>query len=89
LLYSHHSQTNLEKIPAQFAALNPQLTGSQPIDFRYAATASTPAVVHIKSIIKAAPVAQNNRRRDPMQDFFGDNFLNISMGKTLINKEIK
>jgi serine protease Do len=86
-LYNHFvvqpyiTQSNLDKVPAQFVGLMPSSSGSQPIDFRYAATASTPAVVHIKSTIKATPIVQNNRRRDPMQDFFGDEFFQYFHGQ--------
>src|SRR5688500_1562460 len=57
-------------IPARLAAYSSN--ASQPIDFRYAAATSTPSVVHIKSTFKAEKVS--SRGRDPLQDFFGNDF---------------
>jgi Do/DeqQ family serine protease len=50
----------------------------QPADFRYAASVTTPTVVHIKSTYKADPV--NFRGRDPFRDFFGDDFFRYFYG---------
>ena len=61
-----------EKTPAHYAYM-PLANATQPADFRFAASVATPAVVHIKSLIKAEPAAVH-RGRDPMQDFFGNNF---------------
>lgn len=52
-------------------------SSSQPIDFRYAAAASTPCVVHVKSTFKAEPVAMRGGRP---QDLFGDDFFQFFQG---------
>lgn len=44
---------------------------AQPIDFRFAASTSTPSVVHIKSTFKAE---RPTSYQDPFQDFFGNDF---------------
>ncbi|MFN8310823.1 MAG: Do family serine endopeptidase [Chitinophagales bacterium] len=78
-VYKHTNQesqvqaVNLVRTPAHYASLPAYSHSTQPVDFRYAASVATPAVVHIKSIIKAEQVAMR-RGRDPLQDFFGDNF---------------
>lgn len=59
----------VEQAPAQLASFSSSTT-IQPADFRYAATVSTPTVVHIKSVYKAEPVSYKGR--NPFQDFFGD-----------------
>jgi Do/DeqQ family serine protease len=59
---------------ASMALMN--TTTSQPIDFRYAAAASTPCVVHVKSTFKAEPVSLRNRQ----QDQFGDQFFQFFHG---------
>lgn len=78
-LYSHYHTNTVAANqaspapPSHFVSLPMAVNSAQPVDFRYAAAVATPAVVHIKSTIKAAPVAMR-RGRDPFQDFFGDNF---------------
>jgi serine protease Do len=57
--------------PARLAAYTDAKTGLQPIDFRYAAAASTPCVVHITSTFKAERTAYN---QDPFGGLFGNNF---------------
>ncbi|MBL0308644.1 MAG: hypothetical protein IPP77_02855 [Bacteroidetes bacterium] len=43
----------VEKTPVQLAAYSPPVGGNtQPVDFRFAAAASTPCVVHIKCTTK-------------------------------------
>lgn len=64
---------------AKFASLPYPANSSQPIDFRYAASVSTPAVVHIKSTVEVEPVSYR-RQRDPMQDFFGEDFFQYFHG---------
>src|SRR5690606_14176119 len=49
-------------------------------DFRYAASAATPSVVHVKSVVKVAPVSMQGRR-DPFRDFFGDDFYQYFHGQ--------
>lgn len=48
--------------------------GGGPVDFTEAATTATPAVVHIKTKIKAKEVSNNlPQRSNPFSDLFGDN----------------
>lgn len=69
------------KLPANYAAFYENGTnGSQlPVDFTAAATASTPAVVHIKTKINARTVT-NQRQRSPFSDLFGDDFFGEFFG---------
>ncbi|MCW3125174.1 MAG: degQ [Bacteroidetes bacterium] len=60
---------------ASMAMMN--TSSSQPIDFRYAASASTPCVVHVMSTFKAEPVAMKGRQP---QDLFGDDFFQFFHG---------
>jgi Do/DeqQ family serine protease len=53
-------------------------SSAQPIDFRYAAAASTPCVVHVKSIIKAERVAY--QRGISPQELFGNDFFQFFQG---------
>jgi len=65
--------------PARLASL-PLMNSSsaQPIDFRYAAAASTPCVVHVKSVFKAEKVAY---QKSPFpQDMFGNDFFHFFQG---------
>ena len=56
--------------PAKFTAFNSPKTEMQPIDFRYAAAASTPCVVHIKSSYKQHKTAYHGNSNDPMNELF-------------------
>lgn len=63
------SQSNLA---AKFAAFNPDnFKGVGPVDFRYAAAITTPAVVHIETTY--APKNTGNDY-NPFKDFFGNDF---------------
>jgi Do/DeqQ family serine protease len=68
----------VQQMPARLAAHSVVAT-TQPIDFRYAASSATSSVVHVKSTYKpqAAPGA---RGRNPLQDFFGDDFFQFFHG---------
>lgn len=69
----------VEKLPVKYTSLSAEAVGAlQPVDFRYAASAATPSVVHIKSAFKIEPVRYN--QRDPMRDFFGDDFFRFFQG---------
>lgn len=59
---------------AAFTATN----STQPVDFRFAAAASTPSVVHIKSTFKAEKASYGYS--DPFRDFFGDDFFKYFHG---------
>lgn len=79
---THQVATIDNQTKASFAYLPSPKNTSQPIDFRYAAAAATPFVVHVKSTIKAEPVAfRGGRGRDPLQDFFGDDFSQFFHGQ--------
>jgi serine protease Do len=60
---------------ASMAMMN--TSSAQPIDFRYAASASTPCVVHVKSTFKTEPVSMRGGRQ---QDLFGDDFFQFFHG---------
>ncbi len=70
------------KLPANYASFNQSASGSgnvYPIDFTAAATAATPAVVHIKTKINARTVTQQ-APRSPFADLFGDDFFGDFFG---------
>ncbi len=71
------------KLPANYASFNQQEGGGNgvyPVDFTAAATAATPAVVHIKTKINARTVTQQGRR-SPFADLFGDDFFGEFFGE--------
>ncbi len=62
------------KIPANYASFNEEGNNNikgAPVDFTAAATAATPAVVHIKTKIGAKTVT--GKKSNPFGDLFGDN----------------
>ena len=64
--------------PANYAGFNEQnFQAPYQIDFTAAATAATPAVVHIKTKINSRTVVTQNR--SPFADFFGDDFFGGEM----------
>ena len=83
-VYNHYfapvpTITYVAQAPVARLAAYSSSTTSQPIDFRYAAAAATPGVVHVKSTFKAAPVAMK-RGRDPFQNYLGDDFFQFFQG---------
>ncbi len=61
------------KLPVNYAGFFDKFSeDAGPVDFSPAATAATPGVVHIKTKTKARQVTNNNPRRNPFSDFFGD-----------------
>ena len=72
--------TYVEQTPTTRLAAYSTVSNAQPIDFRYAAAAATPGVVHVKSTFKASPVAMR-RGRDPFQNLFGDDFYQYFQGQ--------
>lgn len=68
----------IENTPAYLTSGYMASKASQPIDFRYAAAAATPAVVHVKSKIKTDMAAM--RGSDPFKDMFGDDFFQFFQG---------
>jgi Do/DeqQ family serine protease len=73
---------NSGKLPANYASFNQTKPGGNvyPIDFTSAATAATPAVVHIKTKINARTVTQQ-MPRSPFADLFGDDFFGDFFGE--------
>jgi Do/DeqQ family serine protease len=69
------------KLPANYAGFfeDGNGAGQLPVDFTAAATASTPAVVHIKTKINARTVT-NQRQRSPFSDLFGEDFFGDFFG---------
>lgn len=71
------------KLPANYASFSQENSGTNngvyPIDFTAAASAATPAVVHIKTKINARTVTQQGRR-SPFADLFGDDFFGDFFG---------
>jgi Do/DeqQ family serine protease len=74
----HNSSTGIQqdngKLPVNYAGFFDKEGNVPvgPVDFTAAATASTPAVVHIKTHTKERQVANNNKRKNPLSDLFGD-----------------
>ncbi len=69
------------KVPVNYAGFfgnNNNPTG--PVDFTAAATSATPAVVHIKTKIKARQVSNNQRQRNPFGDMFGGDMFDDFFG---------
>lgn len=73
--------TSGNKPPANYASFTQNKAGSAvyPVDFSAAATAATPAVVHIKTKINARTVTQE-QPRSPFADLFGDDFFGEFFG---------
>ena len=58
------------------------VTAGGQVDFTAAASAATPAVVHIKTKIKARTVSNSNtQRRNPFADIFGDDVFGDMFGQ--------
>jgi serine protease Do len=64
------------KLPVNYAGFFDNKNAPAPVvDFTPAATAATPAVVHIKTVTKAKQVSGNTQKqRNPFSDLFGDEF---------------
>ena len=66
-------QQDSGKLPVNYAGFfDKENVPAGPVDFTAASTAATPAVVHIKTRTKEKQVTNNNRRRSPFGDLFGD-----------------
>jgi Do/DeqQ family serine protease len=70
------------KLPVNYAGFfDKDNTPATVVDFTPAATAATPAVVHIKTKTKARQVTNNvPRQRNPFSDFFGDDMFEDFFG---------
>ncbi|MEP6846049.1 MAG: Do family serine endopeptidase [Panacibacter sp.] len=70
---SYGVQQESGKLPVNYAGFFDKDNGTAgPVDFTAAATASTPAVVHIKTRTKEKQVSNSSRRKNPLSDLFGD-----------------
>ncbi len=68
------------KSPANYAAFKSGgAVSGMPLDFTAAASAATPAVVHIKTKI-SSKVVQGRQQRSPFADLFGDDFFGDFFG---------
>ncbi len=79
------------KIPANYAGFfddGKNASQSLPVDFTAAASAATPAVVHIKTRIGARTVINNNPMRSPFADLFGDGFMDDFFGNSQRSMQI-
>ncbi len=78
----------VEQTPVKYTSFSTDVVGAlQPVDFRYAAATTTPSVVHIKSAFKVEQVRFN--QRDPMRDFFGDDFFRFFHGPSPMQNQPK
>jgi S1-C subfamily serine protease len=70
------------KLPVNYAGFFDKNNAPTPVvDFTPAATAATPAVVHIKTVTKAKQMSGNSQRqRNPFSDLFGDDMLDDFFG---------
>lgn len=71
---SNNAFESANQLPANYANLFQGNAPSSTVDFTPAASAASPAVVHIKTKTNAKQVQQNGqqRQRNPFFDFFGD-----------------
>lgn len=71
---SYYAFESSNQLPANYANLFQGNAPSSTVDFTPAASAASPAVVHIKTKTNAKQVQQNGqpRQRNPFFDFFGD-----------------
>ncbi|HVZ25008.1 MAG TPA: trypsin-like peptidase domain-containing protein, partial [Sediminibacterium sp.] len=79
------------KVPVNYAGFfgNNNNNAGSPIDFTPAATAATPAVVHIKTKTKARQVSNSSQQRfrNPFSDLFGDDFGDFFGGPRMIPEQ--
>jgi Do/DeqQ family serine protease len=70
------------KLPVNYAGFYDNKNAPTPVvDFTPAATAGTPAVVHIKTVTKAKQMSNNSQRqRNPFSDLFGDDVFDDFFG---------
>lgn len=86
--YSKYEQSQMAgtqetgKLPVNYAGFfDKDDAPANAVDFTPAATAATPAVVHIKTKTKARQVTNNvPRQRNPFSDFFGDDIFEDFFG---------
>ena len=70
------------RLPANYASFMNGTAPTATVDFTPAASAASPAVVHIKTKTNAKRVEQGNqpRQRNPFFDFFGDDMFGDAFG---------
>lgn len=70
------------KLPVNYAGFFDNKNAASPVvDFTPAATAATPAVVHIKTVTKAKQMSNNaQKQRNPFSDLFGDDVFDDFFG---------
>jgi Do/DeqQ family serine protease len=70
------------KLPVNYAGFFDNKNSPTPVvDFTPAATAATPAVVHIKTVTKAKQVSSNGQKqKNPFSDLFGDDMFDNFFG---------
>ncbi len=69
------------KVPVNYAGFFGNNNGAAgPVDFTGAATSATPAIVHIKTKIKARQVSNNQRQKNPFGDMFGGDMFDDFFG---------
>jgi len=85
--FNHYAKSsdsfyNDGKLPANYANFFNGNAPSATVDFTPAASAASPAVVHIKTKTNAKKVESNNqpRQRNPFFDFFGDDMFGDVFG---------
>lgn len=80
-------QVNIvEQTPGKFTTYSASNGTSQPIDFRYAASLTTPTVVHIKSTFKPEKQSAYGGQ-DPFRNLFGDDFNYFFHGPSPYNSQ--
>lgn len=78
------------KLPVNYAGFFGKAGNAGVVDFTEAATAATPAVVHIKTKTKAKQVSNNlPKRNNPFGDMFGDDFFGDIFGGPRVIPEQK
>jgi Do/DeqQ family serine protease len=78
------------KLPVNYAGFFGKAGNAGAVDFTEAATAATPAVVHIKTKTKAKQVSNNlPKRSNPFGDIFGDDFFGDIFGGPRVIPEQK
>ncbi len=75
------------KLPVNYAGFFDNNNAATPVvDFTPAATAATPAVVHIKTVTKAKQMSNNTQKqRNPFSDLFGDDAFGDFFGGPRMN----
>lgn len=74
------SQTQAQ-LPVNYAGFDGSgIPGSGPVDFESAASATTPAVVHIKTKTNPTQTSNQHKKKNPFGEVFGDDFFDDFFG---------